>query len=104
MKMKKKRALFIALALASVFSSVFLTGCTNKDKDKELDDNGEDVEATYLIDEFLLGTWKGYYGTNVKSYEEQTREMAEAGLNFQWFPYNAAPTRPSYEEIEDIFN
>ncbi len=104
MKMKKKRALFIALALATVFSSVFLTGCTKKDKDKELDDNGEDVEATYLIDEFLLGTWKGYYGTNVKSYEEQTREMAEAGLNFQWFPYNAAPTRPSYEEIEDIYS
>ena len=102
--MKKKRAFFIALALATVFSSAFATGCSNKDADKAPESNeGEPYVRTYLIDEFLLGTWKGYYNTNVKSYEEQTREMAEAGLNFQWFPYNVAPTSPPREQIDEIY-
>ena len=51
----------------------------------------ENVENTTVSkintnDEFLLGTWRSYYDLSVKSYEEQTKELAQAGLNFSVDP------------------
>ena len=36
--------------------------------------------------EFLIGSWRNYYDLDVASYEEQTKDLAEAGLNFSVAP------------------
>lgn len=64
-----------------------------------------------IVDEFLISSWLNYYSTDVKSYAEQTAELAKAGLNFQWHTSHAAANPPagnfdvpSYEEIEELYS
>lgn len=37
-------------------------------------------------DSFLIGSWVSYYPYEIRSHEEQTKTMADAGLNFNIFP------------------
>lgn len=45
-----------------------------------------EVEKINTNDEFLIGSWRSYYDLSVASYETQTKELAEAGLNFSVSP------------------
>ena len=45
-----------------------------------------EVRKINTNDEFLIGSWRNYYDLSVASYETQTKELAEAGLNFSVSP------------------
>ena len=83
--MLKKRVLCSALALATAFATV--TGAVNG-----LTASGESEQETTkqveIVDEFLISSWISYYSLDIKSYEQQTKELSEAGLNFMWHPTN----------------
>ena len=97
-------ALVLATALSTVAGAIssFQASCETAENQ---------TEKVEIVDEFLISSWVSYYGTDVKSYAEQTKEMAEAGLNFQWH-IGSVPTcassddlvTPSYEEVERIYS
>ena len=106
--MLKKSILCSTLALATVFSAVAGVISSFKVSGEVTKVQAEKVE---IVDEFLISSWVSYYGTNRKSYAEQTKEMAEAGLNFQWHVGSVGTCAssdelivPSYEEIEQIYS
>ena len=104
--MLKKGGVCLALAITTVCASA--TGAV-----VNFQANGEtntQVEKVEIVDEFLISSWLSYYGTDKKAYAEQTKELAEAGLNFQWHVANAGANPPvgefvvpSYEEIEQLY-
>ena len=104
----KKRLLCSTLALATMFASAAGAITNLRASGETLDNTTKKVE---IVDEFLISSWLSYYGTDKKSYAEQTKEMAEAGLNFQWHVANAGANPPvgefivpSYEEIEQLYS
>ena len=106
--MLKKGILCLTLALATAFASA--AGIVNNLQVNVKEADAE-VEKVEIVDEFLISSWVSYYGTNRKSYAEQTKEMAEAGLNFQWHVGSVGTCAssdelivPSYEEIEQIYS
>ena len=104
----KKSVLSLTLALSAIFASTAIVMTNVQASGDALATQEEKVE---IVDEFLISSWVSYYGTDVKSYAEQTKEMAEAGLNFQWH-IGSVPTcassddlvTPSYEEVERIYS
>ena len=104
----KKRLLCSTLALATAFTSALGVITNLRASGETLNNTTKKVE---IVDEFLISSWLSYYGTDKKSYAEQTKEMAEAGLNFQWHVANAGANPPvgefivpSYEEIEQLYS
>ena len=102
----KKGAICLSLALATLFTSA-LAISNLRVKEEMTVAKAEKVE---IVDEFLISSWLSYYSTDKKSYAEQTKEMAEAGLNFQWHVANAGANPPaggfvvpSYEEIDELY-
>ena len=81
--MLKKKVLCSALVLATAFSTA--AGAING-----LTVSGEttttQTKKVEIVDEFLISSWVSYYGLGVKDYASQTKELAEAGLNFIWHP------------------
>ena len=106
--MLKKRMLCSALVLAIALSTVAGTISGFQASGETAENQTKKVE---IVDEFLISSWLSYYGTDKKSYAEQTKELAEAGLNFQWHVANAGANPPagefivpSYEEIEQLYS
>lgn len=103
--MLKKRMLCSALVLATALSTVAGTISSFQASGETLDNETEKVE---IVDEFLIGAWQSYYDTDIKSYEEQAKELAEAGISFSWFTdavftYDSVGDVPSDEGIDEIY-
>ena len=106
--MKNKIKKGIAIAAVAVSACAFSVGAIPKAGNAEVTAEAKEND---IMDEFLISSWLSYYGTNVKSYAEQTKELAEAGLNFQWHAAFAAacPPKgesdvPDYEGIEQLYS
>lgn len=87
--MKRKRNLKCALA-AIMISAMAVSGAYGLALTRAEETGAEDMPRN-TINEFLLSTWKGYYDFDIASYDFQTKELAEAGMNFIWHP--AIPPR-----------
>ena len=83
--MLKKRMLYLALALTTACASVAGAIGNLYANRKVVNAQTEKVE---IVDEFLISSWISYYSLDIKSYEQQTKELSEAGLNFMWHPTN----------------
>ena len=106
--MKKffKKSVAIAALSACVCASA-IGFITLRDADSKI----VHAKENDIVDEFLISSWLNYYSTDVKSYEEQTEELAKSGINFQWHTAYAAACPPagnlvvpSYEEIEELYS
>ncbi len=102
----KRSAICLTLAMAAIFTSSVAINNLQKNATTTV----AKAEKVEIVDEFLLSSWLSYYSTDKKSYAEQTKEMAEAGLNFQWHVANAGANPPaggfnvpSYEEIDELY-
>lgn len=92
--MKRKLCFILLLSLGLMFMSNISITKTVKAKREN-------------IDEFLIGSWVSYYNTAIKSYEEQTIDMAESGINWILWPHRGinlseTPSAPSEEEWNEI--
>ena len=104
--MLKKRVLCSALALATAIATA--TGAVNG-----LTASGETEQETTkkveIVDEFLISSWISYYSLDIKTYEQQTKELSEAGLNFMWHPTNISGTAFSSDvgltrkQLDDLY-
>ena len=73
--MLKRRMLCSALVLATALSTVAGTISSFQASGETAETQTKKVE---IVDEFLISSWLSYYGTDKKSYAEQTKELAEA--------------------------
>ncbi len=101
--MKRKRNLKCALA-AIMISAMAVSGAYGLALTRAEETGAEDMPRN-TINEFLLSTWKGYYDFDIASYDFQTKELAEAGMNFIWHPgYSSAiGQKTDYREVEKIY-
>ena len=81
--MLKKKVICSALVLATAFSTAAgaISGLTASGETATTQ-----TKKVEIVDEFLISSWVSYYGLGVKDYASQTKELAEAGLNFIWHP------------------
>ena len=75
---KRAVAAFMVSALAITGAYGLMTAAAEETEEEPMPRN--------TIDEFLLSTWKAYYNFDIDSYDEQTKGLAEAGMNFIWHP------------------
>ena len=102
-KREMKRNLKCAVA-AIVISAMAVSGAYGLALTRAEETGAEDMPRN-TINEFLLSTWKGYYDFDIASYDFQTKELAEAGMNFIWHPgYSSAiGQKTDYREVEKIY-
>lgn len=93
--MLKKSILGLTFALTAVFASTAVAMNNFQASGEAAETQTEKVE---IVDEFLISSWISYYGLDVKDYETQTKELAEAGLNCQWHPTKIGGNNSVFEE------
>ncbi len=95
---KRAVAAFMVSALAITGAYGLMTAAAEETEEEPMPRN--------TIDEFLLSTWKAYYNFDIDSYEEQTKGLAEAGMNFIWHPGYASGFGDSpadYRSTEEMY-
>ena len=66
---------------------------------KPWEDIPEATEPVDLNEQILIGSWVTYYRYNIASHDTQMRRLAQAGINFNLFPFQW--DTENWDSIED---
>lgn len=102
-----KKAMVSALAATMVLSGVSLGVSSSANAEGETS-----VASQQWKNELTVGGWVQFYDTSIKSYDDQMRDLAAAGMNMICLPtsisgvadFNALPSWDLIEELSEALN